>query len=104
MKKFKVSLVAVLALIFGIAGSAFTTHSVKQTGQIWYALAANADPTQTDNYSPADGDPGCTGDPDVVCGILVNDNGDHPSSGDLSAVKSASMDFTQANANVEYKP
>jgi hypothetical protein len=105
MKKFKVSFVAVFAILLGIAGTAFTNKpSARLTGSSWYQLAASADPSVASNYSKVSQAPNCPSAVNPVCAIFVPDNGTHPLQADVDNIKDATSDFTLEDMDVEYRP
>lgn len=105
MKKFKVSIIAMLAILMGIAGSAFTTrHAELMTNSSWYVLADNANPEVSTNYTLFSGEPDCSANPETVCAIQVSESGSNPSQGALDAIIASSNHFTEADVDVKYKP
>jgi hypothetical protein len=104
MKKFKISLLAVLAIFIGIAASSFTTHPVKKTTDLqWYVFTGTGSPADAGNYEPAPSVPSCNTSPDVVCAIQATDDNGLPNQTELDAINSASSDFTQMAPRLKYK-
>lgn len=103
MKKFKISILAIFAIIIGIAGSAFTSPNSKLQTDNWYVLANGTDPTVRTNYTLST-EPDCEASPETVCAIQVPESTTNPSQNALNAIMSASGNFTEDDPNVKYKP
>lgn len=109
MKKFKISFVAILAVVIAIGLSSFTP-SQRTTSQKWFAFNGTGSNTSPSSYVPASGgsgaDPNCSYDPVMVCAIYATDDGNgHPVSSELSDIVRDSNTFQdQLDGLVEYKP
>lgn len=104
MKQFKISMFAVIAIVMGIAASAFTTSKMASPdkGQLtttWFQFMGT-DPTDLsqvqdyNNYSYVDGTP-CSGSTNKICAVEadgVASSGQHPSAGFSSTLKSELSD------------
>lgn len=94
MKGIKISMIAVIALVMGIAGSAFTTQQPLQgkdhpATTAWFKFMGDpSDLSQLKNnvnYTFVDGQP-CSGD-DVICAVLYSgtaSSGHHPDAFSIS--------------------
>ena len=104
MKKFKISLLAVLAIALGIGLSSFTT-SHKPTSQKWFSLTGS-ERTIASSYTPSGGtgaDPQCPATPAAVCAIYANDDGNgNPVQSELNSIRTLSSDFTDVEEDLEY--
>lgn len=97
MKKFKISVFAVIAIVMGIAASAFTSpnfHSNKKPLVITWFQFMGSDPTNVAdvqnymNYQYVNGSP-CSGS-SKICAVDVNgiaSSGQHPSNAFSSTLK-----------------
>ena len=106
MKKIKVSTFAVIALLLGIVGSAFTpTPSAPPPGSSWYEINTG-DPAVAANYHKVSTMPSCPQAPSEVCAIFASDDGTQtvPTQADVNTAKAASSDFTEENDLVRYRP
>lgn len=106
MKKIKISLFAVAAILLGIAGSAFTTAGKKSTFLSIYELQSGGNKLNRTDWIPAADDPNCpTTFNSVPCRIQADDASGHPSVASFNNVLSNSSNFTTAYpARVTYKP
>lgn len=106
MKKFKISIVAILAIVISIGLSSFTLFQ-KPSSQKWFTLTGS-DMTAASSYSVAPGngaDPQCPTVPGDVCAIYANDDGNgNPVQSELDAIRSESSQFTVDHPNLEYEP
>ncbi|MEP6748454.1 MAG: hypothetical protein ABJB86_12055 [Bacteroidota bacterium] len=102
----------IAAIIVAIAASAFTMpEKAHPDAMQWYVLTNGTDPSIAGNYTlnsttPPGQDPGCpTPHSSAVCSVKANPGtGNHPSTSDVAAIKSASNNFTTAAGNLEYRP
>ena len=73
MKKFKISFVAIFAIVLGIAGSAFTLKpQVKKVDSYFYQFNSNSstDLMDEENWTPVDSrSESCSSTPDLSCVI-----------------------------------
>lgn len=107
MKKFKVSFVAVFAIIIGMAASSFTVYKAavkKTTSMNWYEFTGSTPSVAADYSDALPGEPECNSSPEVVCSIYAHDDNGKPNQDDLDAINSASNGFTQTAENLKYRP
>jgi hypothetical protein len=103
MKHLKISIVAVVAIVMGIAASAFTSKKIVKDEapetMTWFQFTGS-DPTNVAqvqnylNYSYTDGQP-CSGLTNKICAVEANgvaSPGQHPSSAFSSTLKSELQD------------
>ena len=103
MKKFKVSLMAVLAIVIGIAASSFTTQKPAPSTMNWYEYVGT-DPANADHYQLLTSEPICEELPIEVCAVQTNEGASgKPDQDELDAIKSASSDFEQQANNLKYR-
>lgn len=104
MKKFKISYIAILAIVLAIGLSSFTTAHKHFTKQ-WFAFSGSTN-TMAADYTLAGGtgaDPECAADPVTVCSIFATNDGGHPLQSDLDAIVSQSSNFSVQADNLEYR-
>ena len=107
IKKYGIGMAAVL---IAISAAAFTTgNSHKPLAKKWFTLnSALSDPSLQGSYSLAGGtgaDPGCPNQPNTVCAVFTSpdaSNSNIPDQTDLTAIQTASSNFTQQAAHLEY--
>ena len=94
MKKIKVSILAVVAIVMGIAASAFTAPQINLSDG-WFTVNANSDPTQASSYTYSGTTSPCSGS-DVLCAITGTKDAmqpTRPKQSDVDAAYSASNHF-----------
>lgn len=97
MKKIKISIIAVIAIVMGIAGSAFTTYQSSNTLDEWFiydGIGLLSDPA---SYSYSGSTPTCTGHASFcefkgIRQAVPND--DMPTQVSLNSASSQSSTFT----------
>lgn len=105
MQKFKVSFVAVIAVIFGFLASSFTIehHAKKTTSMNWYEFVGT-DPTDANDYQLLSGVPECASDPVEVCAVQADEGATgKPDQIELNTIESNSSHFTQQTNNLKYR-
>ena len=105
MKKFKVSIFAVIAIVMGIAASAFTAPKAPLSDG-WFTINANADPTLAASYTYSGASSPCSGS-DVLCAIIGTKDPLHPTQpmqSDVNSAASASNTFQHpVSGQVDFK-
>lgn len=105
MKKFKISLFAVIAIVMGIAASAFTVPKVNLT-DAWFTINGSADPSLASSYTYSGMTSPCSGT-HKLCAIEGTKDPlqpTQPRQADVNAAKTASSNFTVAvGGQVEFK-
>ena len=105
MKKFKISLFAVIAIVMGIAASAFTAPKVKLT-DAWFTINGSADPSLASSYTYSGTTSPCSGK-DELCAIKGTKDPlqpMQPRQADVNAAKTASSNFTvPVDQQVDFK-
>lgn len=109
IKKYGIGMAAVL---IAISAAAFTnTNTHKPPTQQWFELnTGSTTPGSNTSYHLASGggaDPGCPTSPKTVCAVFAlpdASNSNIPDATQLAAIQSASLNFTKAAANLEYRP
>lgn len=105
MKRFKISIFAVIAIVMGIAASAFTAPQTNLSDG-WFTLNANSDPTQASSYTYSGTTSPCSGS-DVLCAITGTKdamNPTRPQQSDVNAAYSASNQFKNpVSGQVDFK-
>ncbi|HEY8659195.1 MAG TPA: hypothetical protein VIL78_09165 [Hanamia sp.] len=105
MKKIKVSIFAVIAIVMGIAASAFTVPSAHLT-DAWFTINAGADPNLASSYTYVGTSSPCSGS-SVLCaieGVRDGSNPDQPLQSSVDDASMASSDFTQpVTGQVDFK-
>jgi hypothetical protein len=105
MKKIKVSIFAVIAIVMGIAASAFTAPKAPLSDG-WFKINPNADPTMASSYTYSGTASPCSGS-DVLCAITGTKDPLHPTrplQSDVNSAKSASSDFqNEVPGQVDFK-
>lgn len=109
MKNIKISMIAVIAIVMGIAVSAFNTTATQSkesaTYSIIYELKLGGDMLERSDWIPSVADPACETDySNTPCRIKAEADGDHPTEVSFEDVLVGSNNFQQAYANVTYKP
>jgi hypothetical protein len=105
IKKYGIGMAAVL---IAISAAAFTTNKThKPLTQQWFVLNSG-NPANNTSYQLAPGggaDPGCPTDPNTVCAVLTSpdaSNSNIPDQSQLTAIKTASSNFTKRLNGLEY--
>ena len=102
MKRLKISLVAMAAIVLGFAGSAFTnqpTHH-NQT-DTWFIYDGSGDRSQASSYIYDDGtEPPCPSSNVVLCAIKVMDDGGQPNQDALTSLYENHSELTVPVANL----
>jgi hypothetical protein len=105
MKRIKVSIFAVIALIMGIAASAFTAPKAPLSDG-WFTINPGADPTKAASYTYSGATSPCSGN-DVLCAIIGTKDPLHqtqPMQSDVNSAASASNNFQQpVSGQVDFK-
>jgi hypothetical protein len=106
IKKYGIGMAAVL---IAISAAAFTTNTHKPLGKNWFVLnSPSSNPANNSSYSLAPGggaDPGCPTQPSTVCAVFTAadaSNSNIPDQTQLTAIQTASSNFTQQAAHLEY--
>lgn len=106
MKKFKFSTMAVIALLMGIAASAFTVPTAKLT-DAWFTINSGADPNLASSYTYVGTSSPCSGS-SALCaieGVRDGSKPDQPLQSSVDDASTASSNFTQpVMGQVEFKP
>jgi hypothetical protein len=102
MKRLKISLVALAAVVLGFAGSAFTNqpkhHDRTDT---WFIYDGSGDPKLPESYFFDDGStPTCPSSDDILCAIKVMDNDGQPDATALLSLYENNNDLTLPVANL----
>lgn len=95
MKRIKISMIAVIAIVMGIAASAFTVPKINLT-DAWFTINPLSDPTLSSSYTYSGQTSPCSGS-DVLCAIEGTKDAVHPNQPrqvDVDAAKTASSNFT----------
>jgi hypothetical protein len=95
MKKFKISMIAVFAIVMGIAASAFTVPKTNLT-DAWFTINGSSDPSLATSYTYSGQTSPCSGN-DVLCAIEGTQDPLHPTQPrqmDVNSAKTASSNFT----------
>jgi len=105
MKKFKISMIAVVAIVMGIAASAFTAPSRHLT-DAWFTINASEDPNLASSYTYVGTSSPCSGS-SVLCaieGVRDSSNPDQPLQNSVDDASMASSNFTQpVTGQVDFK-
>ena len=104
MKNFKISFVAILAIVIGMGLSSFTLFQ-KPSSKKWFTLSG-PDRTMATSYeeAPNDGEnPQCPTIPAAVCAIYANE-GDpgYPLQTELDVIRDESEEFTEEQVDLQY--
>lgn len=94
MKKFKVSLFAVLAVILAITASSFTVSPVHTADEEWFIFDGGT-MTVPGNYSYAGSNPGCEGSARLCAIKVLNDGSGSPDQSALTSLYNSSNSFAQ---------
>ena len=104
MKKFKISLLAVFAVILAITASSFTVRPTHTNAEVWFTYDGG---TMTDpaSYTYAGTEPSCVGNT-RLCAIKVLDDGSgSPDQSALNSLDNSSNHFSQPVSGViDFKP
>lgn len=95
MKHFKISMIAVVAIVMGIAASAFTLPKAPRS-EGWFTINPNSDPNLASSYTYSAETPACSAS-DVLCAIEGTQDPVHPTQplqSDVNSAKTASSNFT----------
>ena len=112
MKKFKVSFLAIAAVVTALFASAFTmpATSAGKTTDVWFIYNSGPENSQESFIIMEEqGDPGCNELDPVVCAVklpasTVSGHTDQPDQTALSNLYSSTNSFTDEDENVRYKP
>ncbi|HSV10123.1 MAG TPA: hypothetical protein VLI68_05100 [Hanamia sp.] len=106
MKKFKISMIAVVAIVMGIAASAFTVPKTNLT-DAWFTINTGSDPNLASSYTYVGTTSPCSGSTQLCAieGVRDGSNPDQPLQSSVDDAATASSNFTQpVSGQVEFKP
>jgi hypothetical protein len=106
MKRIQISVIAVVAIVMGIAASAFTAPKVSLT-DAWFSINDGADPNLASSYTYAGTTSPCSGSTRLCAieGVRDSSNPDQPLQSSVDDASTASNNFTQqVTGQVEFKP
>ena len=102
MKKFKISMLAVAAMVIGLVASSFTIQSVKTTDE-WFIYKGTGSMTDPASYDYQGSDPGCP-DTNVLCAVKVQNDDGIPNEEALEALSSSTSGFSHTvTGQVEFR-
>lgn len=95
MKQFKFSLIAIVAIVMGIAGSAFTHKPVPKAGEVaWYIYNGSGAMDDPASYHFDDGsEPACPSSIQELCAIQVEGDGETPGETELKSLYDNNNEF-----------
>lgn len=89
--------------------AAFAHKAPHKFAKKWFVYSGSGSPGANGNYSLAPGsgaDPACPTSPTTVCAVMADpsaSNSNQPDQTELTAIGTASSNFTISAANLEYK-
>jgi hypothetical protein len=95
MKKFKISMLAVAALVIGLVASSFTIpqSSKKTLTDEWFIYKGTGSMTDPSRYDYQGSDPGCP-NTNVLCAVKVQNDSGVPNQDALDALSSSTSGFS----------
>ena len=104
MKKFKISLFAVMAVILAITASSFTVKSIKTNTEDWFAYGGGT-MTDPNSYTYAGSEPSCAGTVRLCAIKVLNDGSGSPDQTALNSLYNSNNHFSQPVGGViDFKP
>lgn len=104
MKKIKISIIAVIAIVMGIVGSAFNSpNNQNHLDDGWFVIINPSDPSSAESYEFVGPTAPCHSPQQILCAIKGTRDGsnpDQPMQSDVDNAKILSGNFTMPVANL----